>query len=686
MDGVSKGVRSSYTFANVTDKHTIKATFKLKTYTITTSAGANGSISPVGPETVNHGVDQAFDIVVDPGFIIEDVKINGLSIGAVERYFFKSVTTNQSISADFTVDPDLLPVVTTSGAGSVTMTSATLHGVVNPNAEDTTYYFEYGKDTNFDNKTPPVFEESGSDDISVYVNISGLEKDTTYRYRLVASHETGSNYGEHKSFRTPKYQRPKAIIVAGGGPHDGNLLWDATRDCANFAYHALMRQGYTNDSIYYLTADTGLDLDGNGGLDDLDGDATIQNLEETIERWAKDAEDLFIYMTDHGGPGTFRMNENEILNAADLDILLDGFQETTSCPVTLLYDACQSGSFLELMLPPPGKRRILATTTTADQPAVFADKGSLSFSFLFWARMSLGESFYNAYVNAKNGMMLFTEQGSYLRQEAQIDANGNGVPNEDEDKDLAKEIHIGVESMLANDMPTIWRVSPRQILNGETSALIYAEKVISADGIDRVWAIITPPGFSGGLANTPITNLPTLELDHLGANGYAAIYDDFTIEGVYNIAILAKSGGATGVVSLPKTTTITQKPRPIRLDIKANSSDDPITVNPGTPVSISIGLEAGSKGGRNADWWILESAPGQMVRHFDLNRKSFVPGIGVTYQSALLDLNHTKILEMDDLPLGEHIFYFWVDMDMDGVPGPEQIYHDKVTVRVIGGQ
>ena len=45
VDGSSVGPVSSYTFNNVTQDHTIAASF---TYTITASAGANGSIDPSG--------------------------------------------------------------------------------------------------------------------------------------------------------------------------------------------------------------------------------------------------------------------------------------------------------------------------------------------------------------------------------------------------------------------------------------------------------------------------------------------------------------------------------------------------------------------------------------------------------------------------------------------------------------
>jgi len=86
----------------------------------------------------------------------------------------------------------------------------------------------------------------------------------------------------------------KAIVVAAGGPFAGNNLWDTTQLSANFAYRTLTYQGFTKDSIYYLSSDTDLDLDQNGVADDVDADATNANLEYAITEWAADADNLLI--------------------------------------------------------------------------------------------------------------------------------------------------------------------------------------------------------------------------------------------------------------------------------------------------------------------------------------------------------------------------------------------------------
>ena len=82
VDGVSQGAISSYTFSNVTAAHTISATFAVRTYTITASAGTGGTISPSGSVSVNHGASQTFTIAANTGYSISSVTVDGVSAGS----------------------------------------------------------------------------------------------------------------------------------------------------------------------------------------------------------------------------------------------------------------------------------------------------------------------------------------------------------------------------------------------------------------------------------------------------------------------------------------------------------------------------------------------------------------------------------------------------------------------------
>ena len=70
-------------------------------YTIKTTAGAGGSISPSGSVSVREGRDQTFTITPDKDYAVANVKIDGKSIGAVKSYTFENVRRTHTIEVIF---------------------------------------------------------------------------------------------------------------------------------------------------------------------------------------------------------------------------------------------------------------------------------------------------------------------------------------------------------------------------------------------------------------------------------------------------------------------------------------------------------------------------------------------------------------------------------------------------------
>ena len=101
VDGNSVGPVNTYTFDQVSEDHSIHASFIIDTVTITASAGANGALSPAGSVNVLFGGSQTFTITADSGYVVSDVWVDGVSIGAVDAYTFSSVTSNHAINASF---------------------------------------------------------------------------------------------------------------------------------------------------------------------------------------------------------------------------------------------------------------------------------------------------------------------------------------------------------------------------------------------------------------------------------------------------------------------------------------------------------------------------------------------------------------------------------------------------------
>ena len=108
VDGASEGAVASYTFTNVTTDQTIAAGFVPggQYYTITATAGLNGSISPEGAISVNEASDQTFSIMADAGYEIADVLIDGISAGPLTTYTFFFVTADHTVEAIFTPHSD----------------------------------------------------------------------------------------------------------------------------------------------------------------------------------------------------------------------------------------------------------------------------------------------------------------------------------------------------------------------------------------------------------------------------------------------------------------------------------------------------------------------------------------------------------------------------------------------------
>ncbi|UEG50520.1 fibronectin type III domain-containing protein [Ferruginibacter lapsinanis] len=114
VNGVSVGAVSAYTISNVRGDSSISASFAINTYTITSSAGTGGSISPDGATVKNYGTSQAYTITPNTGYHIADVLVNGVSVGAVSSYTISNVRGDSSISASFAINTYTI----TSSAGT----------------------------------------------------------------------------------------------------------------------------------------------------------------------------------------------------------------------------------------------------------------------------------------------------------------------------------------------------------------------------------------------------------------------------------------------------------------------------------------------------------------------------------------------------------------------------------------
>ncbi len=337
----------------------------------------------------------------------------------------------------------------------------------------------------------------------------------------------------------------KAIIIAGGGPYTGNSLWNATLMNGNFAYRTLQSQGYTKDRIKYFSEED-FDLDNNGELDDFAGAPTKENIAAALNEWASDADNVVVYMVDHGGADSFRLSQDSILEVSELNGWLTTLEGNMSGGLTVVYDACKSGSFIDDL---SASGRTIITSSDVDENAYFLSQGAVSFSSFFWQNVFNGQSLGDSFSQARATIAGNPD----VPQTPQLSVDGALLG---EDVSVLANQYIGNGTDYAQDAPIIESVSAPQQINDTAQASLTATSITDEDGIGRVWGVIWPPNYQPPEGVAPVLDLPTVDFAKvIGTDNYTATYNSFTQAGEYKIAIFARDG--FGNTSPPKVTSVT---------------------------------------------------------------------------------------------------------------------------------
>jgi len=97
--------KSAEVYIGTSDLGLVKYAVKFVIHDITVSSGNGGTIDPAGPVvSVPDGEDIIFTIIPDEGYVIDDVEVDGISVGNVSSYTFTNLTSNRTISATFRLD------------------------------------------------------------------------------------------------------------------------------------------------------------------------------------------------------------------------------------------------------------------------------------------------------------------------------------------------------------------------------------------------------------------------------------------------------------------------------------------------------------------------------------------------------------------------------------------------------
>jgi hypothetical protein len=154
----------------------------------------------------------------ETGNTYQSVGANISGLTASTTYHFRIVATNSAgtvYGADktfTTLSATGPPVVTTNPATLIASYSGTLNGMVDPHGLSTTVYFQYGTTTSY-GLTTSVQTKSGNTYHDLSVNISGLDVNSTYHFRIVATNSAGTTYGSDRTFTTLSATGPPVVTT-----------------------------------------------------------------------------------------------------------------------------------------------------------------------------------------------------------------------------------------------------------------------------------------------------------------------------------------------------------------------------------------------------------------------------------------------------------------------------------------
>lgn len=185
--------------------------------TITTpAAGATyyeGEVVAAGYEC-QEGTDGSGLLLTNEG--CEAPVANGAAIsttGVGEHHFTVKARSSDGLTGEETVSYNVVPppTVTPEAPSSVTHTSATLNGSVNPNGGNiTSCIIEYGVSLPSGESVPcSPSPGSGSSPVHVSGAVGGLTAGTTYEYRLIAAYAGGASKSASQSFTTAAIAAPE---------------------------------------------------------------------------------------------------------------------------------------------------------------------------------------------------------------------------------------------------------------------------------------------------------------------------------------------------------------------------------------------------------------------------------------------------------------------------------------------
>ena len=197
-----------------------KVSTALTTQLTATSAAAGLDLTPKGSTEdtyyVEYGTDTSYGqtttpVTVRAAFTAQSDAVPLATLQPCTTYHYQAVATNPdsdggtSYGGDQTFTTTCLPPVATTGtpvSGSISGTQATVNVTVDPQAQATTYWVEYGTSTSYGQTTPATPLPATKGVQTATVSLWGLAACTTYHFAAMAQNAAGTSTGQDLTFTT----------------------------------------------------------------------------------------------------------------------------------------------------------------------------------------------------------------------------------------------------------------------------------------------------------------------------------------------------------------------------------------------------------------------------------------------------------------------------------------------------
>ena len=351
----------------------------------------------------------------------------------------------------------------------------------------------------------------------------------TYNISIYASDWIGNtSLPEFTRIIVSSEKKSKAIIIACGDIN--HYKWPATAKSATRAWNVFKQKNYLNDDIMLISSQE------ISGISQKSVLPSIENIRYAIKRWpGNNTKNLFIYIVSQALNKRLIITKNEYINAIDIQYWLNDLQaneNTSPDNIIIIIDTPFSGSFIKPFSSFENKNNIIVTSSKDYETNYSFSNGEMVFSRFFWQNIGNGFSVKNAFLEAEK-VLSWDE----IKQTPQLEANNNGVFNEQDDKYIASNIHIKYRTNTDYNFPELLLYPESQEIENSDYTITVSLQTTTY-WIEEIFAIILRPDLNqynnklNELSYNPFTYDPI-------NNKYILTKNNIAYSGNYKISVHA---------------------------------------------------------------------------------------------------------------------------------------------------